>query len=239
MSLNIVFEDQNLLVINKSAGMVVNRSDTTGNVETLQDMVQSRVDLKKGSEEFLSRGGIVHRLDRETSGLLLVAKNQESFDNLQAQFKNREVKKEYIALAHGEVVPKKSEINVPVGRLPWNRTRFGVLAGGRQSLTEYEVIEERKHEEEILSLLVLKPKTGRTHQIRVHLKYINHPIFSDFMYAGRKVSRKDRKILDRVFLHASSIKFKHPVTGKDLSFAIPLAEELRETLKLLKFEYNK
>jgi 23S rRNA pseudouridine1911/1915/1917 synthase len=166
-----------------------------------------------------------------------VAKNVDSFINLQSQFKERIVKKTYIALAHGALIPPEGEINVPVGRLPWNRKRFGVLAGGRESKTQYLTIETVDYEKEVLSLVKLNPQTGRTHQIRVHLKYLNRPIFGDFLYGGRKTSKKDRKILERVFLHASSISFRHPRSGEEMNFNSPLHQELKNTLNVLKFKY--
>jgi len=241
--LNIIFEDKDLLILNKSAGITVNRSQTTANEKTVQDLVEEYLQVNfdantseidnDGEEEmvsdFASRSGIVHRLDKETSGILLVAKNEESFSNLQAQFKNREVHKKYTALAHGRVAPEKGEINVPVGRLPWNRRQFGVVAGGRDSVTFYEVSgyfrtdDKRK---EVVSMVLLKPVTGRTHQIRVHLQYLGFPIFSDFLYAGRKTQREDRKLLERVFLHASDISFLHPRTHVRMEIRAPLAEEL-------------
>jgi len=133
-------------------------------------------------------------------------------------------------LVHG-VLNGEGEINVPVERLPWNRKRFGVLAGGRPSVTKYKKIDSVKISGEDLTLLQVYPETGRTHQIRVHLKYLGYPIFADFLYGGRKVSRNDRKILERVFLHAEKISFRHPKTGDELSFESKLPEELTLILK--------
>jgi 23S rRNA pseudouridine1911/1915/1917 synthase len=254
MDVAIVYEDDDLLILNKPSGVTVNTSDTTTGEMTLQNWVEEYRHLppyiraekptmpvegkeetyKTPEEEFVNRAGIVHRLDKETSGIILVAKNVAAFKNLQAQFKERFVEKTYLALSHGSITPKKGEINVPVGRLPWNRKHFGVLAGGREALTLYEVVEEYSllngKEKEILTLVRLFPKTGRTHQIRVHLQYIHHPIFADFLYAGRKTSRNDRNLLSRVFLHAASISFTHPTTGKKLSFEAPMPEELQRVL---------
>lgn len=238
MNLDVIYEDEDILVLDKPSGIVVNNSDTAADSDTIQKLVSDRVNHTSSDEEFILRGGVVHRLDRETSGILLIAKNAKAFKNLQSQFKERKVSKEYIALSHGDVIPDKGEIDVPVGRLPWNRRKFGVLAGGRQSLTSYEVIEKADAGEEVLSLLKLNPKTGRTHQIRVHLKHIGRPIFSDFLYSGRKVSREDRKILPRVFLHASRITFLHPRTGEEMIFFAKLPTQLKETLKMLKFNYG-
>jgi 23S rRNA pseudouridine1911/1915/1917 synthase len=176
----------------------------------------------------------VHRIDKETSGILLVAKTPQAFDDLQKQFKERTIKKTYLALVHGKVVPETGEISVPVGRLPWNRKKFGVLAGGREAVTKYKVLSILYlvfgKKEEPFSLLELYPETGRTHQIRVHLKYFNHPIFADFLYAGRKTSRDDRKVLSRVFLHAEKIIFTHPVSKKSITLESPLPEELQKII---------
>jgi len=237
-----IFEDESLLVISKPAGITVNKADTTRYEPTVQEWAESKLNIKnqiskiEETSDFFSRGGIVHRLDKETSGVLLIAKTRVAFENLQKQFKDRVVKKRYIALAHGLISPEVGEIRVPVGRLPWNRRQFGVIADGREAITKYKVLSSKykaSGKDEMLSLVELYPETGRTHQIRVHLKYIFHPIFSDFLYAGRKTARIDRKLLPRVFLHASKISFAHPTTGNMIEFESVLPEELEETLKKL------
>ncbi len=250
--IQIIYEDDDLLVLNKPAGITVNKSDTTQSQLTVQDWTESKLKiesekLKVGRKKiddytskeyfqqaFRERGGIVHRIDKETSGILLVAKNPDAFQNLQKQFKERTVQKTYIALAHGRIAPRNGEINVPVDRLPWNRRQFGIVAGGRESVTFYQVpqyfLMPGKQREE-LSLVELTPKTGRTHQIRVHLKYFNHPIFSDFLYAGRKTANRDRKLLNRVFLHAAKISFLHPKSGEEVHFESPLPIELKEFIE--------
>jgi len=241
--MQILYEDDDILVLNKDAGIIVNRSDTTTHVETVQDFIESHLGLspyystkevpegefKSPEEAFKERSGIVHRIDKETSGILLVAKTLPAFIELQRQFKERVVKKVYLALAHGKVQPSVGEINVPVGRLEFNRKRFGVVAGGRESVTEYKVLQEytSPKTKETLSLVEMYPKTGRTHQIRVHLKHLNRPIVSDELYAGRKVARDDRRVLPRLFLHATRISFIHPRTGKEMELESSLPEELR------------
>lgn len=227
LSPKILFEDDNLLVIDKPAGMVVNKAETTEKEKTLQAWVEKKLGIRKQELGIGGRAGIVHRLDKETSGLLLIAKTPESFTNLQSQFKNRQVEKRYLALVHGKVVPQEGEIRAPVGRLPWNRERFGILPGGREAVTKYKTVRYYpfpKREE--YTLLELSPLTGRTHQIRVHLKYAGFPIVGDKFYAGRKRAREDRKFCPRVFLHASFLEFKHPVSGKKLVFESPLPKDL-------------
>jgi 23S rRNA pseudouridine1911/1915/1917 synthase len=253
--ITIIFEDEDVLVIDKPAGITVNKADTTVGEITVQDWAEKKLRIENGKlkveeEEnedvgeygdprklFRDRGGIVHRLDKETSGILLLAKNPESFIELQRQFKERIVKKTYIALAHGKVVPETGEVRVPVGRLPWNRRQFGVVAGGREAVTRYKVIENGElrveNKKEQLTLVELYPETGRTHQIRVHLKYLGHPIFADFLYAGRKTQRNDRKYLARVFLHAYRISFLHPRTKSEIVLESPLPEELQAVLSLV------
>jgi 23S rRNA pseudouridine1911/1915/1917 synthase len=241
MDISIIFEDDSLLVVDKPAGVTVNRAETTKNEETIQDwsekylgITYKEVTSKFGDkdwnpeDEFYKRGGIVHRLDKETSGVLIIAKTPEALVTLQRQFREREVKKTYRALSHGVIKPEEGEITAPVGRLPWNRNRFGILPGGRESKTLYTVLSyyQVPGSKEKVSYVELYPQSGRTHQIRVHLKFINHPIFADFLYAGRKTARSDRKLVSRVFLHAAKISFTHPVTEKSVSYEAPLTEEL-------------
>lgn len=239
----ILYEDDDIIVVDKPAGVTVNRAETTKDTITVQDWVEQKLGLQprlpesnketySKEEVFSHRGGIVHRLDKETSGVLLLAKNPDALDHLLKQFKEREVKKVYHALAHGRLKPEEGEIDVPVGRLPWNRKQFGIVPGGRSSKTLYKVLRyyQNAKEKEVLSFVELYPQSGRTHQIRVHLKYINHPIFADFLYAGRKTSRKDRTVLPRVFLHAAKISFIHPTTGKIVSFESPVPKELQSAL---------
>ncbi|OGH37663.1 MAG: hypothetical protein A3B44_00120 [Candidatus Levybacteria bacterium RIFCSPLOWO2_01_FULL_38_21] len=296
MSIKIIYEDEDLLVIDKPSGVTVNKSESAKE-ETIQDWAEkklgifsevahvaqdARSDFSKNQSsrrslseslfrnkklksnktqtafssfangqssenldlEFINRGGIVHRLDKETSGILLIAKNPASFLNLQKQFKERRVEKTYTALVHGKIVPDKGEINIPLGRLSYNRKRFGIVAGGREAVTEYKVLSIKYYavpagrqvsdgQKESLSLLELYPKTGRTHQIRVHLKYFGHPVFSDPLYAGRKTARNDRKLLPRLFLHASKISFNHPKNNTMTSFKSYLPKELEDFLATL------
>lgn len=250
--IKIIYEDDDILIADKPSGITVNTAATTRNEVTVQDWAEKRFGIKyqvssikykdKKIEDnkwdpvadFYNRGGVVHRLDKETSGVLILAKNPEAFVDLQRQFKERIVKKTYTALAHGKIVPKMGEVSIPVGRLPWNRTRFGVVPGGRESVTLYKVIAYYQDSDgKEYSYVELSPKTGRTHQIRVHLQYLGYPIFADFLYAGRKTSRKDREILNRFFLHAAKISFIHPKTGREVNFESSLPAELDLVLKQL------
>jgi len=247
MNITILFEDEEVLVIDKPAGYTVNNAETTKKDSTIQDWSEEylKIEIPKGhvqkkfgevgwkaEDDFYYRGGIVHRLDKETSGVLILAKTPHAFVALQTQFREHIIKKVYTALSHGEIQPPEGEINVPVGRLPWNKKSFGIIPGGKESKTVYKVLElySNPKTKEILSYVELYPQSGRTHQIRVHLKYINHPIFADFLYAGRKTSRNDRLLLQRVFLHAAKITFIHPITEKSMTIEAPLAPELASCL---------
>src|SRR5579859_4682010 len=200
----ILYEDTDILVIDKPAGMTVNRAETTRHEVTVQDWAEEKIGItydvssieynynEEGwnpEQDFFKRGGIVHRLDKETSGVLVLAKNPATFVALQKKFKERTVTKSYLALTHGKLLPKSGEISVPVGRLPWNRIRFCIVLGVRESKTFYSVVDYFRMSNEVVSLVEFFPQSGRTHQIRVHLKYLGHPIVSDELYGGRKAAR--------------------------------------------------
>lgn len=231
----IIYEDGEVLVLDKPSGWVVNRVESTS-APIVQDWV-----AKLFPNIAIERDGIVHRLDKETSGILLVAKSQDSFLKLTSQFSERRVKKKYLALAHGQM-DKSGTIEAEVGRLPWNRERFGVLSGGRASKTGYQVRDYYQLPQKakgtdiyngVASFVELLPETGRTHQIRIHLKSIGHPIVSDDFYAGRKTARDDRLWCPRLFLHASYLGFAHPTTGQWVEFESALAGDLVQVLSRL------
>ncbi|MFH0943169.1 MAG: RluA family pseudouridine synthase [Candidatus Beckwithbacteria bacterium] len=223
----IVFEDKTLLVVDKPAGMIINQAETTKGMVTLQDWL---IKLKKIK---LDRAGIVHRLDKETSGLLVVAKTESTMQALQKQFKDRTVQKTYWCLVHGLVKPKEGEINAPINRNPFNRKRFGVFVGGREAKTKYQVLDYYCYQGQALSLLAVKPKTGRTHQIRVHLKHLGYPLVADEWYAGRKTSRADRQWCPRLFLQAKELCLIHPISGQQQQFKTELAVDLQGVLDKL------
>ena len=239
----ILYEDEFLLVLNKPAGWVVNRSETIKE-ETLQDWLEKNLKSKILNLKSY-RSGIVHRLDKDTSGVLVVAKTPEVFENLQKQFKERMVKKRYLVLVHGRVQPSEGIIRAPIARSPFDRKKFGIFLGGKEAETKYKTISNFKSQipclagrqanfkKEIFSLLEVEPKTGRTHQIRVHLKYLGYPVVADEFYAGRKTYRADKLWCPRQFLHASELSFIHPQTGERVKFSAPLPLDLKKALEYL------
>jgi 23S rRNA pseudouridine1911/1915/1917 synthase len=232
----VIFQDNDLFVIDKPAGWVVNRSQTTFSRQTLQDWLEKRLKFTVNKKsDFYHRSGLVHRLDKETSGLLLVAKNEKSFLNLQYQFKNRLVHKKYLVLLHGRIVPAKGNIQAPVSRNPFDSHKFGVFLAGRQAVTAYRLrrfysLPQRGD----FSLVEAEPQTGRTHQIRVHFKYLGWSLVGDALYAGRKTVRFDRGWCPRQFLHASYLEFNHPSSLKRLVFKSPLPADLQQALNFIK-----
>ncbi len=232
MDPKIIYEDNSIFVVDKPSGWITNEADTTTTQPVLQTWIRKNFNYPlRGNSE--ARDGIVHRLDKETSGIILVAKTREAFEKLQSEFKTREVQKTYIALLHGRVEPEVGEISATVGRLPWRRDRFGVLPGGRGSVSQYRVTKFYKGDRGGYSLVEFYPKTGRTHQIRVHAKHIGHAVVSDEFYAGRKTARNDRKWCPRLFLHASAVKFIHPESAKEVEFRSELPQDLELTLRKL------
>jgi len=235
MVIPIIFEDKEIVVIDKPAGVVCNRSETTKE-QTLQDWWDQKykdtgyIVEDEDDKYFVERSGLVHRLDRETSGVMIMAKTKPAFVSLLAQFKDKRVQKVYMALTHGYWQAKEGVITLPIGRRRDDRKKFGVREDGRESVTKYEVIgeyhawnlpKELKVDDRGysgFSLVKFAPQTGRTHQIRVHAQQMGHPLVGDFDYAGRKRSREDRKWCGRVMLHAQSIEFEHPSNGKRIGF---------------------
>jgi 23S rRNA pseudouridine1911/1915/1917 synthase len=229
--LSVVYEDDTLLVVDKPAGMVVHPAPGHPSGTLVNALLARSPEL---AETGSSRPGIVHRLDKDTSGLLLVAKSERIGRQLQRQFKERKVRKAYLALVDGHVSPAWGRIEAPVGRDPRHRQRMAVLAGGREAVTEYHVLENYAHTvgpaAGEFTLLEAEPVTGRTHQIRVHFASIGHPVAGDATY-GR---RKSHLALSRQFLHARKIGFRHPATRQRMEFEARLPEDLQEVLDLLR-----
>jgi len=235
--LDIVFEDEYLAVIDKPAGMVVHPGAGVSS-GTLANAVAFHFDLEtpspgSGREK---RVGIVHRLDKETSGLIVVAKNELTQDKLSEQFASRKVSKSYLALAHGFVRKLSGKIDEPIARDRKNRVKMAVDKNGRNALTLYTV----KQRFEKFTLLDVDIKTGRTHQIRVHLSHIKHPIVGDTVYnEGRDnqipdaVVKKMIREMDRFFLHSAKLSFTHPVSKEQMSFESPLPEVLVSLLTVI------
>jgi len=221
LNLDIVYEDSDLLVINKPKGLTVHPSGTSDEVTLVHGLLYQVKDL--GAFDDTIRPGIVHRLDKDTSGLLVVAKNKPALLKLQADLKERLVKREYYALVEGRIDPDKGMIEAPIGRHPTKRQSMSVIAGGKDAITHFEVVKRYLE----MTLVKCQLETGRTHQIRVHFHHIGHPVYNDPKYSGKKGEK------DGQFLHAFRLSFLHPKTQAPLQFEIPLPEVFENFLKTL------
>lgn len=296
--IKIIHEDQDLLVINKPPGLVVNRAETI-KVDTLQDWLEKNIkaigqrkfpegwqdqlpedftdEFGTPEEIFESRTGLAHRLDKDTSGAMLIAKHPGSLVNLLKQFRERTVQKKYTCLTHGKFALPKGEVNLPIDRKQSNRKQFTVAPDGRPALTLYEVekfypdfnLEKLAEEQggvnsdksqldgsqsgdtggaknsktpikskrfslyEGFSVVSCWPKTGRTHQIRVHMAHLKHPIVGDSHYLGKKRTKLDALWCKRQFLHAREIEFTHPRSEKKVKFQAELSDDLKTALTYL------
>ncbi len=233
-SIQIKYQDDHLLILDKPSGVVVNRA-STHELETVQDYMEkngylSAVDKDAESEEFLARSGVVHRLDKDTSGVLVVAKTPEAFKALQGQFKNRTIKKEYRALVLGKVTQNLFEVDAPVGRNPKNRLSMAIIKEGKSAKTRFQLLKNISKDGLDFSYLAAFPVTGRTHQIRVHLAALNFPIVLDSIYCTRKQYETLSLTFTRMMLHALSIEFTHPVTGELIKVDATLPEDFTNYL---------
>jgi 23S rRNA pseudouridine1911/1915/1917 synthase len=233
--LQIVHEDAAFLVVSKPAGLVVHPGAGRRTGTLVHALLSLEVGLSTAGGS--GRPGIVHRLDRDTSGLLVVARNDAAHRNLAAQFEARKVVKLYDALVWGRPAPAKGRIEAPLGRHPVARTRMAVRAGGRSAITEYRSVESLG----ALTLLEVGILTGRTHQIRVHMKHLGHPIVGDAEYGGaRRAGLRDAELraalesFDRLALHARRLEFLHPLSGEPLRFEAPLPGDFAELLRHLR-----
>jgi 23S rRNA pseudouridine1911/1915/1917 synthase len=232
LPLNIINEDEDLAVVDKAAGMAVHIGVGTKSGTLVNALLFHLGDgLSAVAGEM--RPGIVHRLDKMTSGLIVVAKNDAAHRALADQFKARTVHKHYQTLVHGHVEAEHGKIEAAVGRDPVKRARMKVDGiGAREAVTLYRVVRRFHH----FTFLDAEPQTGRTHQIRVHFAYLHHPVVGDRIYgapAKVRVGPQDRVTLDRNFLHAARIEFAHPRTGAPMNFTSPLPPKLAAFLKLL------
>ncbi len=284
MQINILYEDQDIFILNKTAGVVVNQAATNKELSiqewfaqqglaklspkaSWQALVPINFDASYGTPEetFARRQGLVHRLDKNTSGVLLLAKNPGALVNLLSQFKQRLTQKTYHCLVHGKLQVPEGFITAPLGRSSKDRKKFAVVAGGRTASTHYKLINEYGSEkltqylveqrlknenlfsqekklletknlrmyQEGFSLVACQPKTGRTHQIRVHMKHIGHALVGDNTYTGKRRTKTDAIWCPRQFLHAMRLEFSHPRTGKKTIIKAPLSSDLQAVLVLL------
>ena len=222
--LDVLYEDDWLLLVNKPAGMVVHPAygHTSG---TLVNALLAHCP-QVANVGGVQRAGLVHRLDKDTSGLLVVAKDEATRTALQRQFKRRQVAKTYLALVEGRVEPSEGVVDAPVGRDKKQRKKMAVVRSGRQARTRYRALEYFPDH----TLLELEPHSGRTHQLRVHLSWLGYPVVGDTVY-GR---RRQPLLSDRHFLHASRLRFTHPATGEEMSFEAPLPSKLKAVLRRLR-----
>jgi 23S rRNA pseudouridine1911/1915/1917 synthase len=222
--LDVIYEDDALLVVNKPAGMVVHPA--LGHASgTLVNAVLAHCPqvAEVGGPD---RAGIVHRLDKDTSGLILIAKDEETQTALQRQFKRRQVAKTYLALVEDRVQPREGVVEAPVGRDKRQRKKMAVVRRGREASTMYRAVEYFPEH----TLLEVRPLTGRTHQVRVHLSWLGYPIVGDTVY-GR---RRQRMLKSRHFLHAARLRFVHPTIGEEVEFEAPLPPKLEAILQRLR-----
>lgn len=238
IQLNIIYEDEFLIVINKPAGMVTHPGH--GNWSgTLANALLFHCNMLSTLNDPFVRPGIVHRLDKDTSGLIVAAKDDGTHASLARQFFDRTIEREYWALVWGKLSNKSGLIEGEIGRSKSDRKKFAVVDDGKFAATEYEVLKEFK----FLSLIRLKLRTGRTHQIRVHLSHIGHPVFGDPTYHGRRINYGEMtphskqevshllKIINRQALHAKTLGFIHPATKEHLHFDSELPEDFSEVLE--------
>jgi 23S rRNA pseudouridine1911/1915/1917 synthase len=218
IAIDVRFADEHLIVVAKPAGLVVHPGAGHEHGTLVSGLLQAFPDIADVGDP--KRPGIVHRLDRDTSGLMLIARSALAYDTLVTALSNRAVERKYVALTWGRFESRHGVIDAPIGRSTTSRTRMAVRQAGKEARTAYDVLEEFADPE--CTLLECRLETGRTHQIRVHLSAIGHPVVGDGVYGGRRPTLT----LDRPFLHAYSLGVDHPVTGERLQFTDPLPSEL-------------
>jgi len=235
LPISILHEDEDVLVIDKPAGLVVHPAAGHPDQTLVNALLFHVKDLSGVGGEI--RPGIVHRLDKDTSGVLLVAKHDDAHRKLSAAWNTEAVRKEYVALVYGTPSTLRGTVEAPIGRDPRDRKRMAVVSDGRNAITDYDVTERLRH----ASVVRCRLRTGRTHQIRVHMKHLGHPIIGDPVYSGpqwrgipdRKVQRALATI-ERQMLHAARITFAHPRTGNALTIESALPADMRDVIELLR-----
>lgn len=228
LGLNIIYEDKSIILINKPAGLLVHPSPH----EKKKTLVNALLDYTNDLSGIggVKRPGIVHRLDKNTSGAIVVAKDDKSHRNLIKQFKNRNTKKIYKAIVNGNFKYKDGKIDAPIGRDPNNRTKMAVTKkNSKKAITHFEVIEKNSN----YSYLKLKLETGRTHQIRVHLSYLGYPILGDSKYGNNNENIKSNHKVERQLLHSYSLGFYHPIKNKWMEFKAELPVDFTKILSEL------
>jgi 23S rRNA pseudouridine1911/1915/1917 synthase len=235
LPLTVLHEDADLVVVDKPAGLVVHPAAGHADQTLVNALLFHVKDLSGVGGEI--RPGIVHRLDKDTSGVMIVAKHDEAHRRLTANWNSDRVRKEYVALVYGTPAVERGTVEAPIGRDPRDRKKMAVVADGRRAATDYEVAERLRY----ASLLRCRLRTGRTHQIRVHMKHLGHPIVGDPLYSGPQwrgiPDKRVQKVLssiERQMLHAAKITFEHPGTGEIVTFEAPIPEDFRSVLDVLR-----
>lgn len=226
--LDIIYEDEDILVVNKQKGLVVHPAN--GNPDgTLVNAVMAHCKDSLSGIGGELRPGIVHRLDKDTSGLLIIAKNDKAHIQMSNQIKNREVKKTYIALVRGTIAENEATINMPIGRSTKDRKKMAVTKSGKEAVTHFKVLNRYTTDKGSYTLLEIKIDTGRTHQIRVHMAEIGHPVIGDVVYSNGK----NEFGVEGQCLHAKRLEFTHPITGKEMKLEAPLPEYFKNIIEHL------
>ena len=226
LPINIIYEDQDLLILNKPSNLVMHPAAGNWVGTLLNAILNHHPELK-----FLPRAGIVHRLDKDTTGLVIIAKTLLAYNNLVLQLKNRKITKVYEAIIIGQLIAGGT-LNAPIGRHPRNRLKMDVIENGKPAITHYRVLKKFNNHTHIK----LEIEKGRTHQIRVHMNYIRHPIFGDRLYAPSRLENTQIKNFPRQALHAKELHFQHPTDGQDLHFNTVLPLDMQNLLDILNKE---
>ena len=226
--LDIIYEDNDILVVNKQKGLVVHPANGNPDGTLVNAIMAHCKDSLSGIGGEL-RPGIVHRLDKDTSGLLIIAKNDKAHIQVSEQIKNREVKKTYIALVRGTIAEDEATINMPIGRSTKDRKKMAVTKNGKEAVTHFKVLNRYTTNKGSYTLLEIKIDTGRTHQIRVHMAEIGHPVIGDSVYSNGK----NEFGVEGQCLHAKRLEFIHPITGKEMKIEAPLPEYFQKIIEQL------